>query len=48
MYLENINSPEDVKRLSFENLNILADEIRHALLTKLSALADTSDLTWEW
>ena len=37
MYLENINSPEDVKRLSFENLNILADEIRHALLTKLSA-----------
>lgn len=37
MYLENMNSPEDVKRLSFENLNILADEIRHALLTKLSA-----------
>lgn len=36
MYLENMNSPEDVKRLSFENLNILADEIRHALLTKLS------------
>ena len=37
MYLENINSPEDVKRLSIENLNILANEIRHALLTKLSA-----------
>ena len=36
MYLENMNSPEDVKRLSFENLNILVDEIRHALLTKLS------------
>lgn len=36
MYLENINSPEDVKRLSIENLNILANEIRHALLTKLS------------
>ena len=36
MYLENINSPEDVKRLSIENLNILAEEIRHALLTKLS------------
>ena len=36
MYLENINSPEDVKRLSIENLNILADEIRHAFLT------------WEW
>ena len=30
MYLENINSPEDVKRLSIENLNILANEIRHA------------------
>ncbi len=37
MYLENINSPENVKRLSIENLNILANEIRHALLTKLSA-----------
>lgn len=36
MYLENINSPEDVKHLSIENLNILAEEIRHALLTKLS------------
>ena len=41
MYLENINSPEDVKRLSIENLNILADEIRHALLTKLSAHGGT-------
>ena len=48
MYLENINSPEDVKRLSIENLNILADEIRHALLTKLSAHGGHIGLTWEW
>lgn len=37
MYLENINSPEDVKRLSIDKLDILAEEIRHALLAKLSA-----------
>lgn len=36
MYIETINSPEDVKRLSPEELRLLAGEIRHALLTKLS------------
>ena len=36
MYIEKINSPEDVKRLSKDELNALAGEVRQALLTKLS------------
>ena len=32
MYLENIYSPEDVKKLSIEELNKLSGEIRAALL----------------
>ena len=35
MYIENINGPEDVKKLSDEQLNVLAEEIRKALLEKL-------------
>lgn len=37
MYIEKIDSPKDVKRLSVGQLNDLAGEIRQALLTKLSA-----------
>jgi 1-deoxy-D-xylulose-5-phosphate synthase len=36
MYLEKINSPEDVKKLSFDELNVLSSEIREVLLKKLS------------
>ena len=36
MYLENITSPADVKRLSIEQLKTLSSEIRTALLGKLS------------
>ena len=36
MILENINSPEDVKKLSREGLNLLSGEIREALLHRLS------------
>ncbi len=36
MYLENINSPVDVKKLKIEQLNELSKEIREALLEKLS------------
>lgn len=32
MYLEQINGPEDVKKLSGEQLTQLADEMRQALL----------------
>ena len=28
MYIENINGPEDVKKLSDEQLNVLAEEIQ--------------------
>ena len=34
MYIENINGPEDVKKLSEDQLNVLAEEIRDALLKK--------------
>lgn len=36
MYLNNIKSPQDIKGLNTEQLNTLAQEIRQALLTKLS------------
>lgn len=36
MYAENIQSPKDVKKLSSEQLTLLADEIRRTLLMKLS------------
>lgn len=36
MYLERINGPEDVKRLSIAELNELATEMRTALLTRAS------------
>ena len=36
MYLENIYSPADVKKLSFQELNDLSNEIRASLLQKLS------------
>lgn len=37
MYLENIQDPADVKKLPMETLYVLADEMRTALLKKLSA-----------
>lgn len=37
MYIENIKSPQDVKRLNYEQLNSMCDELRNALLEKLSA-----------
>lgn len=36
MYIEKINSPADVKTLNIMQLNILAEEMRHALLTRAS------------
>lgn len=36
MYIERINSPEDIKKLSVEELNILASEIRNGLMNRLS------------
>lgn len=37
MYLEKINGPADIKKLSIEQLNVLADETRHYLVEKVSA-----------
>ena len=36
MFLENINGPEDIKKLKVEELGQLADETRQALINKLS------------
>ena len=36
MYLEKINSPADVKKLSTEEMKKLAQEMRDALIFKLS------------
>ena len=36
MYIEKINQPTDVKNLNIEQLHVLADEMRQALLQKLS------------
>lgn len=36
MYIENINGPEDVKKLSVEQMHVLAGEMRDALLKRAS------------
>lgn len=36
MYLENISSPSDLRKLSISELNLLASEMRMALISKLS------------
>ena len=36
MYLEKINGPEDIKKLKIEELKLLADETRSALINKIS------------
>ena len=36
MYIETINGPADVKKLSLEQLPVLAEEMRHALLIRAS------------
>ena len=38
MYLEKINGPEDVKKLNFDELNILAEEIREGLFNRLTKI----------
>jgi len=36
LYLENINSPKDLKNLSTEELKVLSSEVREALISKIS------------
>ncbi|WP_031557884.1 1-deoxy-D-xylulose-5-phosphate synthase [Lachnospira multipara] len=38
MYLENINGPEDIKKISVDDLQILADETRSALINRISKI----------
>ena len=36
MYIENINGPQDVKKLTIDEMGTLAEEMRHALLIRAS------------
>ena len=36
MYIENINSPKDLKGLTIEQLKVLADEVRAGVLNRVS------------
>ncbi|MBR3152102.1 MAG: 1-deoxy-D-xylulose-5-phosphate synthase [Clostridia bacterium] len=42
MFLENINGPEDIKKLNLEELKVLADETRAALINKISKVGGHS------
>lgn len=42
MYLENINGPEDIKKIKIEDLQGLADETREALINKISKVGGHS------
>ena len=37
-FLNNISSPDDLKKLSLDEMNVLAEEIRHGILTRVNAL----------
>ena len=37
-YLSNINEPKDIKKLSYNELDVLAQEIRQAILNRTSVL----------
>ena len=41
MYIETINGPEDVKKLTLEQLPVLAEEMRQSLVETLSLLSMT-------
>ena len=38
MYLEKINGPEDIKNVPLDNLQILADEVREAVINRISKI----------
>lgn len=46
MYLENINGPEDVKKLNDEQMTALAEEMRAALLKRASIHGGHLDNIW--
>ncbi len=46
--LEKINNPKDLKQLNLSELNELADDLRSALMNRLSKKGVILDLTLEW
>lgn len=48
MYIENMQGPEDVKKLTLEQLPVLAEEMRHALLFEQASMVVILALTLVW
>ena len=48
MYIEKINSPEDLKKLNIEEMTSLAEEMRKALIKNSAFMADILDRILEW
>ena len=48
MYIEKINGPADVKKLTLEELPVLAEEIRQALLVRAPARFQAPDTRSPW
>ena len=48
MVLEKITQPEDVKKLTAEELSILASEIRQMIIEVVARNEGTSPQTWAW
>ena len=48
MYIEKINGPADVKKLTLEELPVLAEEIRQALLVGQVSMEDILDRILVW
>ena len=42
MYIEKINGPEDVKKLTVDEMTVMAGEMREALLKRASITPDLS------
>lgn len=38
MYLEKINGPEEIKKIEIDNLQLLADEVRNAVINRISKI----------
>ena len=48
MLLEEIHSPSDIKKLSLQELTVLAAEMREEIIKQWRATAGTSLPTWGW
>ena len=47
MILDKVNSPEDLKKLSIDEMNSLAQEMRELIIKKVNTIGGTSARIWE-